>query len=146
MNSIPDQNYYIEKLYKYADKFKQLYREKKYPQAKYVYDSALRIAPFLEVPQNVIEELFGQREESYLEDAAEESCEEEKFPFRMANRCYEICTIQLYQGYEHEAYRSFGQPPRYYPQPRYPVEGMPQPEPSGAEEAHKLLEKAKKIC
>ena len=138
MQEIRDQKYYIDKLYAYAAQFKSLFRERKYPEAKYLYDTALRVSAFLEVPQEVKEKLFGYREENALEE--DES--EELFPADWVKRCYETCCIDLYQGYEHESYRRYGEPPRYYPQPRYPVAGLPTPDPEGEETARRLLNMA----
>lgn len=139
MSEIRNQKYYIEKLYSYAEQFKVLFRERKYPQAKYLYDTALRVAAFLEVPQTVREKLFGYR----ADNALEEEEFEELFPAEWVKRCYEKCCIDLYQGYEHEAYRRYGQAPRYYPQPRYPAEGLPKPDPEGSRIAEELLKAEK---
>ena len=113
--------YYLDKLMRMAGRFKEMYSAKRYPEAKYIYDSAIRVAAFLEVPEEVKKELFGYY-------AEEEESFEALFDQKLVSKCYEECTIRLYQGYEHESYRRYGQPPQYYPQPRYPVPGYPKSE------------------
>ena len=111
--------YYLDKLMKMPEQFKEKYLAKRYTEAKYIYDTALRVAAFLETPYEVKKQLFG-----YC--ASEDEEVDELFDKEMVDRCYKECTIRLYQGYEHESYRRYGQPPQYYPQPRYPVPGYPE--------------------
>ena len=49
------------KIFARAEDFKQYLREKKWPQAKYAYDSASRMAVFMELPESDMAILFGNR-------------------------------------------------------------------------------------
>jgi len=113
-----DQDYHIEKLIDYGYQFRRLYGQGEYTKAKYLYDTALRVAAFLEVPKEVKKILFGITEE-WEEDA------EGLFDQKMTAKCYKEACIKHYQEYEFESYRRYGEPPRYYPVPRYPVKGYP---------------------
>lgn len=107
---------YIERLRQWAREFSDLYCQKKYAAAKYKYDSALRVAEFLDIPKEVREELFGYYDE-------DNDWIDGMFIKSWTEKAFLECTIKYYQSYEVESYRRFGQPPQYYPQPRYPVPG-----------------------
>ena len=110
------QEVYVEKLREWAKEFTVKYFKKEYHAAKYIYDSAIRVAEFLELPQDIRDELFGYRDDNdmWIDGRFEKSWVE---------KAYLECTINTYKSYEVESYRRFGQPPQYYPQPRYPVPG-----------------------
>lgn len=114
----------IRKLLAMAEEFKQAYFRQDYSRAKYLYDSALRVAEFHreDIPEEILWQLFGHGAEGMEDDEVQWGM----FDRHLVRDCYKQCTIRLYQGYEHESYRRFGQPPRYYPQPRYPVPGCPE--------------------
>ena len=111
-------NMYIDKLLQYPERFMQAFYQKRWSSAKYIYDSALRVAEFMgpDLPDDVKRQLFGGGEDSDTDI-------EPLFPMELVSKAYENCCIKLYQGYEHESYRRYGQPPQYYPQPRYPAPG-----------------------
>ena len=46
-----EMQFYWDKLKAMGIRFQKLFEEKKYPQAKYMYDSAQRIAVFLDLPR-----------------------------------------------------------------------------------------------
>lgn len=111
-----DYEYLIQKLLRMPAQFDEMCAQKKWPQAKYIYDSALRVTAFLEVPDEIKKKLFGYTRE-------EEENIEPLFDPKYVSKAYEQCVIKLYQGYENESYRRYGEPPQYYPYPRYPVPG-----------------------
>ena len=49
----------VDKLCSLGDKFNDLYREKKYPQAMYAYHTAFTVAVFMEADRDIINFLFG---------------------------------------------------------------------------------------
>ena len=110
------QQYCTEILMRLPEQFKEAFYQKKYGTAKYIYDTAIRVAECMNIPKEVRMQLFGDKQD-------ERHIIEGMFPEALADNAYEYCTIKLYQGYEHESFRRFGEPPRYYPQPRYPVPG-----------------------
>lgn len=107
---------YIDKLLKYPEKFREAACKGQWAKAKYLYDTAIRVAEFLDVTPDIRRQLFEDREVDDEEIPA-------MFPKELVSKAYEQCCVNLYQGYEHESYRRYGQPPQYYPQPRYPVPG-----------------------
>lgn len=58
-----------EKIFRRAEDFRKYAREKKWSRAKYAYDSASRMAVFMELPESDLAELFGNR--AYREDDQE---------------------------------------------------------------------------
>lgn len=110
-------DYIVGTLMELADMFMDAYYAKKYASAKYIYDTVCRIAEVMYTPEDVKKQLFG--------DWEDEECEisEGLFPRDFVSKAYEECCIKSYKDFEHESYRRFGQPPQYYPAPRYPVPG-----------------------
>ena len=58
-----DGNYYLDKLMKMPEEFNILYQEKRYSQAKRVYDTAIQVANFLEVSEETKNQLFGSKQD-----------------------------------------------------------------------------------
>lgn len=58
-----------EKIFRRAEEFRHCAREKKWSSAKYAYDSASRMAVFMELPESDMAALFGNR--AYREDDSE---------------------------------------------------------------------------
>ena len=58
-----DGKYYLDKLMKMPAEFNILYQEKRYAQAKRVYDTAVQVALFLEVPEETKIQLFGSKQD-----------------------------------------------------------------------------------
>lgn len=112
-----DEDYYIGKLLELPEMFLKAYYAKKYARAKYLYDTAIRVAEFLNPPEEVKKQLFGDWDDEEFESS------EGMFPRALVSRAYEECCIKSYKAFENESYRRFGQPPQYYPAPRYPVPG-----------------------
>lgn len=112
---------YMDRLRQIAEQFRRECYTKRWSHAKYLYDKAIHVAEFLQLQEHEKTELFGnggcdERPENHTDGL---------FPEELCIRAYDECTVKLYESYEHESYRRFGQPPRYYPQPRYPVPGYP---------------------
>lgn len=115
-----DEQYYMDKFRNMAEQFKKAYWEKKYGLAKHLYDTALKAAEFLELDKQHRTELFGNAW-CYEEDGVD--LVTGLFSKEIAEKAYKECVMKLYQSYENESYRRYGQAPQYYPYPRYPVPG-----------------------
>lgn len=111
-----DYDYLIKKLLKLPEQFEVAYWKKEYSKAKYIYDTALRVTGFLEVPENIKIRLFN----NHLDGDDEV---EALFNVERVRKAYEMCAIRSHQATENECYRRYGQDPRYYPEPRYPTKG-----------------------
>ena len=107
---------YIQKLLELARQFDDYYNKKEWGKAKYTYDTVLRIVEVFGAPEEIKTQLFG----NYMD---EENIVEGMFCKWQVDKVYTECVIRLYESYENESYRRYGQPPQYYPQPRYPVPG-----------------------
>ncbi len=110
-SELKDMDYYMDKLMALPAQFNRLCREKKYAQAKYIYDRAVTLAVFLEVPADVRERLFGQtdnQDEDYTvkEDAL--------FRWDMVEKCNLHCCIKQHRTYQDTASRRLGEPVRFY--------------------------------
>lgn len=112
---MPDE--YREKLLKLPEQFLEAYYQKKYAKAKYIYDTAIRVVEFLKPPEEVKKQLFGDWDDENSEIS------EGLFPKEYVSKAYEMCCVRYYQDFANESYRRYGQPPQYYPEPRYPVPG-----------------------
>lgn len=104
---------YIDKLLRYPEEFRKAVYRGQWSRAKYIYDTAIRVTEFLDVPAEIRTQLFG-----YSENEEEIKA---LFPKELVCMAYEKCFAKLCQGYEHESYRRYGQPPQYYIPPRYPT-------------------------
>ena len=81
--------YLLDKLMAMPEQFMEKFREKDWAGAKYIYDTAIRISTFMEVPEDVKEKLFGNR-------ATAEEGEEQPGLFyeSMVQRVYLECAIK----------------------------------------------------
>lgn len=105
-------DYYVDKLMiRLPEQFRILFAQKKYAQAKYVYDTALRVASFLELDKEKVRDLFGHGSKGEEED---EDSPDGFFPREDVKRCYEECCVKRDMGQENMAYRQYGEPVRYY--------------------------------
>lgn len=106
--------YLLDKLLHLPEKFNEAFWKKEYAKAKYIYDTALRVTGFIEAPQYVKDQLFGnyQNEENPIEAL---------FNAEHVRKAYEMVVVRGHQDVINECYRRFGEAPRYYPEPRYPV-------------------------
>ena len=104
---------YIKKLLQLPQQFDKACSDGRWATAKYIYDTAIRVAEFLEVSEDIKVELFGSRQE----DAPVEGL----FTESLVIKAYDVCINRLHKTYELESMRRYGQPPQYnYPRPVYP--------------------------
>lgn len=83
------------KLYEYAEQFRGAYMRKEWFRAKSIYVTAQRIAVFLELPEQDLAELFGNR--AYKEDM--EDLADGLFPEREVERASWEC-IRIHKTYD----------------------------------------------
>ena len=103
-----EMQFYWDKLKDMGIRFQKLFEEKKYPQAKYLYDSAQRIAVFLDLPRKEMRILFGNGEGNEDEENTE--------LFRRDYLEYIDwkCCIFQHKTYQDVALRRAGEPVKYY--------------------------------
>ena len=99
---------YFEKLVAMGMQFQKLYSEKKYPQAKYLYDKALSISVFLELPKEQKAVLFGNTNDE------EEGTNDELFRRDYLDTIDWKCCITQHKTYQDVACRRAGEKVRYY--------------------------------
>jgi len=81
--------YLLDKLMGMPEQFMEKYREKDWAGAKYIYDTAIRISTFMEVSEDVMETLFGNRA------TAEEGEEKDGlFPEELVQKVYLECAVK----------------------------------------------------
>lgn len=83
------------KLYEYADQFHGAYLRKEWARAKSIYVTAQRIAVFLELPEQDLAELFGNR--AYKDDS--EDLVDGLFPEREVERASWEC-VRIHKTYD----------------------------------------------
>ncbi len=83
------------KLYEYADQFRGAYMRKEWARAKSLYVTAQRIAVFLEMPEQDLSELFGNR--AYKDDR--EELVDGLFPEREVERASWEC-VRIHKTYD----------------------------------------------
>lgn len=101
-----------------ADQFNILFGQKKYAQAKYRYDTALRLAKVFELGEkdrDFVRDLFGYGSKGEEE---EEDSPDGLFPREDVRTCYYECDVKRNMGQENMAYRRYGEPVTYYPDPK----------------------------
>lgn len=105
-----DQQYYIDKLFAMPEKFNELYTAKEWAQAKYIYDTALRVAIFFELPEEEKIKLFG----NYGYDDREDKPMEGLFANDKVIKVDEECCVMQNKGFENMHLRHLGEPVTYY--------------------------------
>lgn len=93
-----EEDFYIQKLLQMPKKFEEFYRHNQYAQAKYQYDTAIRVADFLGAPEEIRNKLFGNRQD-------ENNLIEGLFPEDHVQKCYYECAVKRNMGDENIAYR-----------------------------------------
>lgn len=88
-----------DKIYGRAEEFKDYAREKKWSQAKYAYSSASTMAVFMELPEEDMAELFGNR--AYKDD--DDQLEKGLFDEKLVSKAYDEC-IRSNQTFEVQPY------------------------------------------
>lgn len=101
-----EMQFFWDKLHAMGIRFQKLYEEKKYAQAKYLYDTAHRVAVFLDLPGKEMRILFGNGEgdEDYTELFRRDYLEYIDWK----------CCIFQHKTYQDVACRRAGEPVRYY--------------------------------
>ena len=93
--------YLVEKFLQMPAQFQEAFRQKDWFRAKYIYDSAIVIGLFLEVPEPVRERAFGSRQH--------EEPIEGMFPEWMLEQVMKECVIRNRLGFECVVYRIPGE-------------------------------------
>lgn len=100
----------IKKLQETAAQFDAAVRSKNYLRAKNLYNSSLAAAAFMEMGQEVTEEIFGQ----YGGLGEDEEAPDGLFRRSYVSKVDLECCIKRNKAYEDQAVRRAGQPVRYY--------------------------------
>lgn len=94
-------DYLMDKFLQMPEQFKEAFRQKEWAKAKYLYDSAIVIGLFLEVPEPVREQVFGSRQHEQVIDGM--------FPEWMVEQVMKECVIKNRLGFECVVYRIPGE-------------------------------------
>lgn len=100
-------DYLMAKLYRMPGQFREQYYAKEWPAAKNTYDTAVKVALFMELPEEERNRLFGSRQ-GYPEKVIEGL-----FPEAMVDKVYLECVVKRDLGHESQ---------RTPPSPFYPYE------------------------
>ena len=103
------EQYYLDKLMLMPGQFDSLFFAKEWAPAKYIYDTALRIAAFLEAPEEVRKELFG----NYGYEDYEKNPRDGLFRQEQVQKCYDEC-IRRRMTEENMKYRRLGEQVKFY--------------------------------
>lgn len=96
VNSMDGVDYLMTKLYRMPEQFHEQYQNKEWAAAKYTYDTAVRVALFMELPEEERDRLFGSRQ-GYPEHVIEGM-----FPEQMVDKVYLECVVKRNLGFESE--------------------------------------------
>ena len=91
----------MDKFLQMPEQFKEAFRRKEWARAKYIYDSAIVIGLFLEVPESIREQVFGSRQHEEIIDGL--------FPEWMLEQVMRECVIKNRLGFECVVYRIPGE-------------------------------------
>lgn len=94
VNSTDGIDYLKAKLYRMPAQFRDQYRAREWGAAKHTYDTAVRVALFMELPEEERNRLFGSRQD-YPEKVIEGL-----FPEEMVSRVYLECVVKRDIGYD----------------------------------------------
>lgn len=87
-------DYLMAKLYRMPDQFKDQYRAGEWPAAKNTYDTAVKVALFMELPEEERNRLFGSRQ-GYPDKVIDGL-----FPEAMVDKVYLECVVKRDLGRE----------------------------------------------
>lgn len=96
VSSMDGIDYLKAKLYRQPERFKEQYYNKEWAAAKNTYDTAVKVALFMELPEEERNRLFGSRQE-YPEHVIEGL-----FPEAMVDKVYLECVVKRNLGFENE--------------------------------------------
>ena len=91
----------MDKFLQMPAQFEEAFRRKEWARAKYIYDSAIVIGLFLEVPESIREQVFGSRQH--------EEITEGMFQEWMLEQVMRECVIKNRMGFECVVYRIPGE-------------------------------------
>lgn len=94
VNSTDGMDYLIAKLYRMPAQFQEQYYAKEWAAAKNTYDTAVKVALFMELTERERNRLFGSRQD-YPEHVIEGL-----FPEEMVDRVYLECVVKRDLGFE----------------------------------------------
>lgn len=94
VNSMDGIDYLMAKLYRLPDRFREQYYAKEWAAAKNTYDIAVKVALFMELPEEERNRLFGSRQ-GYPENVIEGL-----FPAAMVDKVYLECVVKRNLGHE----------------------------------------------
>lgn len=94
--------YLLKKFLQMPQQFAEAYWKKDWSRAKYIYDSAITIGLFIEVPQEIRDQVFGSRQD-------ERNIIEGMFREDMVDKVMHECVIKNKLGFECVVYRRPGE-------------------------------------
>lgn len=92
--------YIADKLNYQAGRFRELVRNKEYSAAKHCYDTVVTLVTFMDLPNSVKIELFGNR--PYVEDG--DKIVDGLFKEELVLKVYEECVVKRNLGRENQRY------------------------------------------
>ena len=96
ISTMDGMDYLVAKLYRMPEQFKEQYRNKEWAAAKYTYDTAVRVALFMELQEEERNKLCGSRQ-GYPEYVIQGL-----FPEQMVDKVYLECVVKRDLGFENE--------------------------------------------
>ena len=105
-----DEQQTVDKLKETAEDFMEAVESKNYMRAKALYNKALTVATFMQIPKEAMAELFGQSAGIADDDEAQDGL----FRREAVSRVDLECCIKRNQAYEDQACRRRGTTVRYY--------------------------------
>lgn len=105
-----DEQQTVDKLKETAEDFMEAVEDKDYMRAKALYNKALNVATFMQIPKEAMEELFGQS----AGIADDEEAPDGLFQRAAVSKVDLECCIKRNQAYEDQACRERGKTVRYY--------------------------------
>lgn len=105
-----DEQQTVDKLKETAEDFMAAVEDKDYMRAKALYNKALNVATFMQIPKEAMEELFGQS----AGIADDEEAPDGLFQRAAVSKVDLECCIKRNQAYEDQACRKIGKTVRYY--------------------------------
>lgn len=96
VSSMDGIDYLMAKLYRQPERFREQYYNKEWAAAKNTYDTAVKVALFMELPEEERNKLFGSRQ-GYPEHVIEGL-----FPEDMVDKVYLECVVKRNLGFESE--------------------------------------------
>ncbi len=96
------QDYFTSKFLRMPEEFKEAYYEKDWPKAKYIYNNAIIVGLFMEIPEQIRNQVFGSRQD-------ERNPINGLFNEYMVNKVMKECLMKNRLGYDCMVYRIPGE-------------------------------------